>query len=318
MKTGTTAIQEILAKHDDSILLYPKIGLFRNAHHHLVFNYLGRKRPPPGCPKYAKGELLDAFATCTQRSGLDILISSEWLGTHAEHPGAPSFIRELATRVAAGPPDVEILVACREHFDRAASLYGQKQKKGSHSTPDEFIKQNAISLCYAPVISNLQQTGFRVVALNYHPAREWVRRFLTYIGFPTEEIPLPSTANQSFAPWVLIARMASNKVLVADDRPTEILKHKIIRRLARSSDAHSSSQFIFSRDVATDLESTFAEDRKYLARAFQIELPTPRLSSLENMFFMDAATFKEIEYALEDAGSQGKHILEIASKYVRA
>src|SRR5205807_9351931 len=107
---------------------------------------------------------------------------------------------------------------------------------------------------------------------------DWVFRFFNYIGFPADQIPRPDRVNQSFAPWVLIARMATNRVLTAENEETETRKHKIIKRLKNNNDSCSPAQFIFSQSVATKLESQFQEDKKFLSREFGLELPSPNIS----------------------------------------
>lgn len=318
MKTGTTAIQEILANHDNSIVLYPKIGLSKNAHHHLVHNYRGKDHQVRHCATLPRGQLLDAFSAATRESARNVVVSSEWLGTHATAACIPQFMHALANRVAGGRPEVEILVACREHFDRAASVYGQKLKTGEQSAPDDFIKSNADILCHAPLITSLRRTGFKVVPLSYHPSRDWVMRFFTYLGFAPEQIPRPSTANQSFAPWVLIARMAINNVLTAGDEETASLKRQIVNRLRKPDESCLPAQFLFSRSVAEELKERFDGDRAYLMRKFGIELPVPKIATMENKFFMDHESFKKVESAVKLAGEHAKEILKIVSPYVRA
>lgn len=317
MKTGTTAIQEILANHDDSVILYPKVGLFRNAHHQLVYNFLGKNRQLHGCTNVAKGELLDVFEESAKRTLLNVVISTEWLGSHSSRDDISAFMHAVASRVAGGPPDVEILLACREHFDRAGSLYGQRLKGGAQWAPDDFIRENSSDLCYAPLITNLMRTGYKVTPLNYHPSLDWVSRFLGYVGFPADRIPEASNANRSFAPWVLVARMASNRILAGNDSQMERTRQRIIRNLKRVEGCYAAAQFIFSKDIAAEMESVFREDRIFLSKEFGIQLPTPQIGSQENMFFVDLDSF---EYITDAVGSeqQGKQILEIVSQYIRA
>ena len=44
-KTGTSALQHILRNHDNSIVVYPKVGLWGDGSHHgLVFRFFGVDR----------------------------------------------------------------------------------------------------------------------------------------------------------------------------------------------------------------------------------------------------------------------------------
>jgi len=46
-KTGTSAVQYVLQRHDNSAVIYPKVGLWADgSHHNLVLNYFGEYGRP--------------------------------------------------------------------------------------------------------------------------------------------------------------------------------------------------------------------------------------------------------------------------------
>ncbi len=160
VKTGTSAIQHVLRKHDDTVVVYPKVGLWADgAHHNLVLNFFNHFARP----ETERIDLDAAFVeigASANRTGKSVVISSEGLF----HGDAGRFLDALLNAVGARRDEAEILVVHREPFARAASIFNQAVKD-PHSRerrrPGDYLRAAAKSLLYAPVLSALGATGVR-------------------------------------------------------------------------------------------------------------------------------------------------------------
>lgn len=311
-KTGTTAIQHVLRQHDNSVLVYPRVGEPKNGvwgnqyHHTFVLKFYGKKRETPD----NLGQLFEEVATLTRGNNLDVLISSEILSLRDD---IGAFVEELARHVSDAPVDVEILFVCREHFERAASRYGQRLRRGDERDPDQFLTESATELCYRPMVRELRKTGYRVTALNYHPSHGLVERFFKHVGFAEHQIPKPERRNVSLSTKALIAKLAANRTLESKfDKRKGSLKY-----LKKMSAFKGSSRFIFSREAAATAELEFSSDREFLRSEFGVELPVLNLEEQENMFFLDAVEFSDIVQVTRKMGSDGEKIAEVARGFVR-
>jgi hypothetical protein len=323
MKTGTTAIQVALAKHHDSIVVYPKIGAApTGAHYNLVRNFYGKQGNTPKFVPGDIGSLFGEIGASARSTGLDVVISSAALLPMSGARSDGSRVREFADallRHLNGETDsfqVEVLIACREHFERAASYYNQRVT-GRYSaklttTPDEFLTGAAASLCYAPKILNLRKLGLEVRVLNYHPARDWVARFLGHIGFPESRIPHWENKNVSLGPSGLIAQLAANSVSLStrDER-------RFRRSLEDLPESRASSKFIFNKESMTEAEHHFRQDRKFLLDECGVELPVPDLNRHENTFHLDEDSLAQIAAAARRLEHGGEDIVHFARQYLR-
>lgn len=320
-KTGTTAIQSILAEHDNSVVLYPKVGQAgAGAHHNLLWNFHGDRERK----KFAEADVNALFAEIAgvaKDSPLNLVISSESMmrvGESAEQTAAKldSFIRALLSHFPPPRPEVEIVVAGREHFERAASFYSmqlqRRPRRGFTMTPDEVLLSFGRQLCYAAPLSELAKLDFKVAVLSYSPRETWVHRFLKHIGFGESTLPEISSRNISFSPSHLIARLAANRVFSNDE---EI--RKFMAGLKDTRTLRYPSQFIFGKTAAADAEQIFQADREFLRENHGIVLAPPDIESEEDMFFLDRPAFAEIEAAATPFGQQGMRIVEFAGAFLR-
>lgn len=312
-KTGTTAIQTFFREHDDSALIYPKKFLYAGAHHTLVFNFFGDRRTALSGVVDIR-ELLEEIRSLANDNDRDVLISSEALvplawQSHRVDPGA--LIRAIIPCFGTHAPDVEILVACREHFSWAASTYSQTLKGSEKRDPDEFLRAYSGGLCFAPIIRSLEQSGFRVTPLNYHPSQSWVERFLTHVGFPAQKLPQAQTTNVSLNPAGLIMKLAANRAL-----PGEKISRKLRRRLKSMPEFGAPSQFIFGAQAAETAERLFSKDRLLLSEEFGIELPLPDVNA-PNMFFVTEQDLAAIETLARNMDVDGRAILDVARQFMR-
>jgi hypothetical protein len=313
MKTGTTAIQTFLREHDDAVLIYPKNYLYAGAHHNLVFNFFGDKRVGLSGVTDVR-EHFEEIRALTKGNSRDVLISSEALvpvawQPHRVDPGA--LIRAIIPYIGTPAPEVEILVACREHFSWAASTYSQNLKGSETRDPDGFLREYSNALCFTPIIRKLKQSGFRVTPMNYHPVQSWVERFLTYVGIPRQALPQTKTMNISMSPAGMIMKLAANRAL-----PGEETSRKIRRKFKNTSEFGAPSQFIFGQEASRIAEPVFAEDRRILLQEFAIDLPLPDLNS-QNMFFVETQDMAMIETFARSIGIDAHAILGAARQFVR-
>jgi len=311
-RTATTAIQDFLGRPNNSTVVYPKLdGERAGAHHGLVRAFFGSR----GAGRTRDQELerllskMDAEASRSER---DVIISSEALVSEWKDIGP--FVRELITLLRVAPADVEIIVACREHFARAASCYNKKVRafgRGERSLPDQFLASQAARFCYAPLIGRLRRTGFKVTTLNYHPSENWTDRFLVHIGFPPDKLPKIRTRLASVGPKALIANLAANKAF--DSKQSRM---KFRDEFRETSDRQPSSYFIFSRDCARKVDELFGEDRKFLESECNIRLNPPDLEIVESAFFISATELDEIVSVARKVGRE-KRIAAFARRYVK-
>jgi hypothetical protein len=316
-------IQNFLRKHDNSVVIYPKSGIASGSGHAgLVWEFFrknwtrGNDRDSRPGPSPGRKELLKELSSETKSSKRDILISSETLGKpYGSCKDVGAFVRAVVPLVSTSRLEIEVLIACREHFSWAASIYNQTVKN-KHSgepelrDPDEFLLCSAAGFQYASVIRKLQKTGFKVTVLNYHPSDNWFKRFLNHVGFPDSQIPPPQIRNASLSIPMLIAKLAANRVLKA-----EYERRKFTRTLRETHSAKPGSLSIFGKGASADAERWFRADRQYLWDEFGIQFP--RSENCQSAFFIDGDGMAEIAAAVEGLGSAAHAILEIAKQYQR-
>ncbi len=310
-KTGTSALQYVLRDHDGSAVYYPKAGQWDDgSHHNLVLNFYG----DDGQSQWVREDIDDLFdrvAVGARDSHGPIVVSSEMLSGR----GAPGeFIAALMSRLD-GEFDVEILFIVREHFERAASLYGQRvrsqfvrDKRG----PDEYLTQRASVLCYAQMLLRLLETKFKVHLIDYEPSHDLVPRILRYMGFPEDRIEAPPMRNPSRAIKLLLTTLVANR-LTSTRRDRE----KIVRSLGKLRQSFGPAQFIFGHDAAMAAEQKFARDREFLRKRFQFELRPPDLAAMENAFRIDEDEFAEISEIVAGLGPVGEQLREGLREFVR-
>jgi hypothetical protein len=308
-KTGTSAIQDILCRHDGSVVIYPKVGLWADgSHHNLVLNFY-RDFARPEVVREDVAGLFSRIAVEAAASRNDVVISSEVLGGR-QRPG--ELVRALTQELG---PDFqpEILVGVREHFERAASIYNQRVKDAvtrEQRGPDEFLVERVHGLGYAPMLRRLDHEKLRTSPIDYHPAADFVVRFLRRIGFPEERIPAPAQRNVSLSTKGLVAMLTANRIAPrAEDRS------RIFDALRRLPGFHGPSRFIFTKDAAYAAEPVFREDRNFLQQHFGLEIERPQIAHSENTFRISESEFDEICEAtahLEDLGAAFRTHLRMA------
>jgi hypothetical protein len=312
-KTGTSAIQSVLRDHDNSVVIYPKTGLFGvGGHANLVWTFFQLKRT--AARTFDLGRLLAEFASATKGNSLDVVVSSETLTEpFGSCRDVGSFVSAL-TACVGEPLRVELLLTCREHFSWAASVYAQRVKGFRFSerrNPDEFLHDFASKLLYAPLIHALRKSGLELSVLSYHPSHDWVVRFLSHLGFPRNSVPTTEIKNISLSPKALIARYAANQVLQKDKQ------REFLRSLKTMPNFSASAQFIFGREAAAHADSLFGADREFLTDEFGIQLPVPDWNTQESKFFLDADGLADIAAITGRWGQEGRAIEEIAREYLR-
>jgi hypothetical protein len=311
-KTATKAIQEFLGKHDNSVVTYPKVGLFDpGSHHGLVFKFFGEERR--GKPLKGKSieRLLDKIGQETSDSDRNVVFSSEALETR----DVGAFIRGVLPFTGCQPDNVEIVLATREHFARMASWYNHRMRapRGGEqrSPPDKYLREHIQDICYEPLVRKFRQTGFKVTVMNYHPSETWIDRFFAHIGF-SGQIPQLNSRHVGLSPKALIAKLATNEAVRAKDE-----RQKYLHAFNAMSESHATSQFIFGRDAAMETDRFFAADRKFLLDEFGISIPRPNIETQENMLFISQDELEEIEAVVQKFGLEGQDIAKIARRYLR-
>lgn len=306
-KTATSTIQRILAGHDNSIVLYPGVGHGRaapgqvNGHHHLVREFFREN---------GSGDaLMDSLAAECRRTERDIVLSCELLDSKDIGAFAQSLLDRLDSTLK-----VEILLACREHFSRAASWYKHRmrlRKLDEDRLPDQFLVECSADLCYAPIVRSLQPREFTITALNYHPSSDWVERFLKHIGFGSEQIPAVTSELVASGPKLLVAQLAVREVR------SEERRRALRRAFKRMAATRVPSEFIFGPDAAEIAERQFAVDRKFLKDQFQIELVPPSPEARGSGLRIGKVEFADIAAVAKDFGADGQTVVDFASRFLR-
>lgn len=311
-KTGTSAIQHALSTQPHKGVIYPRVGLWADgSHHNLVFNYFEDFRRS----EVIRADVDDMFRQIgaeSRQSDDNLIISSEIL----VDKDIPGFISALLPYLAEGDWTPEILFACREHYERAASQYNQRVKdKASmeRSSPDEYLARHVQQLCYAPILEKLSASGLPIKAFDYHPAADFVPAFLEYIGVDQPLSVRNETKNLSLNVLALISMLAANTVAKS---PADRTRYwEALRRMRK---LWGPSQFIFGRDATTRAESAFRKDREFLAEKFGVHLPAPTLEGTTSRFFLTEQQIEEIAVAVGDLGEEGTMIVDVARRYVAA
>jgi hypothetical protein len=310
-KTGTSAVQHILRRHDSSIVIYPKVGLWADgSHHNLILNYFGEYTRPE-VVREDPASLLARIGEEARRSNRDIVISSETLAGRKDIAGFSAALeREIGS-----PLRVEIVVVVREHFERAASLYNQRVKDavtGETRDPDAFLAAQPRSLCYANLLKRLQETGFDLSVLNYHPAEDCVQRVLERLGFPQQAVSDYPTRNVSLSRPALVASLAANRVAGSPDE-----RNKFTAALRRLPGFDADAELIFGTEAVFAADRLFGKDRNFLLRRFDIEFQLPDFPADRVPFGIDDAEFGQIRDVARRFGSFGDQVIEAVRTYVR-
>ncbi|MGH6876609.1 MAG: hypothetical protein ACREHV_04430 [Rhizomicrobium sp.] len=310
-KTGTSAIQYVLGRHDGSIVLYPKVGLWSDgSHHNLVLNFFGDDTRPETIREDA-GRLLARIGEESRRSDRDLVVSSEIL---AGRKNLGEFITALQSAIG-GELRVVLVAVVREHLERAASLYNQRVKDAVFSErrdPDEFLLEHPERLCYANLLRRLKRTGFELAVLNYHPAEDLVARCLAQFGFSPGQIPQPPRRNVSLSRKALIATLVANRL---SDAPED--RSRFDAGLRSISGRFASSEIFFGSEAIARVRRIISADRKFLRKEFGLQLPRRRLQLVNSPFVLNGDEFADIAAAMRDLGDNVNDILEALRLYVR-
>jgi hypothetical protein len=307
-KTGTSAVQHYLRNHDDSIVYYPKVGLWPDGSHHaLLFNYYNLFHRADAARIDVSAALAE-IAAGARSTGKDMVISSELFPS----VDPASLVDALLARLD-GEWSVELLFVFREHFERSASVYNQRVKDfafAEQASPDDFLQRDAEAMTYAPMLEHLRSTGLPLRAMSYHPAESFVARFLADLGFPSGASA--EWRNISICLKGLVAMLAANNVAPTPDERARCFA--AMRRMRRFFGPVGP---IFSQHAMTVVDPIIRRDRDYISAAYAIELPQPNfLSCDEPVFRISADQYAEIEAAAEHLGPTGDKLLVFTKQFV--
>jgi hypothetical protein len=312
MKTGTTALQNILRDHDGSLVLYPKTGQYgTGAHHNLVYNFLGNYSNSPTVREDSE-LLFERVAAETRQSDAPVVISSEVLVMHSR---TGEFIKKLLDHLGGGF-DVEILFAMREYFARAASLYSQMLRDERYREcggPDEFIVRRAPMVAYEPALSLLKETGFKIHLFEYDPAPEFAPRFLKYLGFPEDRIPQIPVQNRSLSIKGMVVRVAINRAVSSLEERREFAP--VLQQLHPK---YGRSHFIFGQEAAKVAAKRFRYDRAIVREQFGIAAPMLDTTALGNPFRIIEKDYEQIMATAVNAGAARDRFGECLREFVRS
>jgi hypothetical protein len=241
----------------------------------------------------------------------DILISSELLSWY----DVGTFVDSLLQHLGDGPWQPEILLVCREHFEIVASTYNQWVRDGNvreRAEPDAFLRTESTEFSYVSVRRNLCANGIPITALNYHPAEDFLPRFLRHIGVSADHTISNDRRNPSIGRKALVATFAANNVATTTEE-----RNQYFTALGKMREFFSPSEFIFGQEAAEAADVLFREDRRFLSDEFGLTLPAFDPAARQNMFFVDDVELDEIREATRDLGDAGAAIVDFARGYTR-
>jgi hypothetical protein len=311
-KTGTSAIQRLLRAHDESVVIYPKVGLWDDgAHHNLVLNFFGYYIRPD-ITVVDPAILLADMAHALDASERNAVISSEMLSGRVD---VGRLVNALSSLPMRHPMAVELLVVCRDHFELAASTYNQLVKDEvlrERQMPDDFLRSHGGEFGYEELIGRLRATGAKVTALNYHPAAGLVERFLCHIGFVPHQVPAAQMHNVSLSHKGLVAMLATNNLAMAAQQ-----RQRVFDALRKMPGFFAASSFIFGVETVREMLPRFQADRQFLETQFGIRLPARELTNQAAGPRLGDADVYDIRAALAALGSEADAIVEFAAAYQR-
>lgn len=309
-KTGTSAVQHYFCSTPSRAVAYPHVGLWADgSHHNLVLSFFGDNSRPEARvepPEVLFAQLREVAA----QDERDMLLSSEAL---ARHDGG-EFIGRVSEEL--GLDRLVVICVCREHFERASSLYNQMVKDAFHSEvrdPSDYVATSAKSLTYRPLVARLTDAGFELRVLSYHPSSTLVQRFADCVGHEPEGGGLEAPQrNVSLAPKGLIPLLLANRLV-----PDAEERKRCFERLQRLPGLYQPSRFIFDPCRVASAAQTFEADRAFLRDRFGLELPEVNLDERQDAFGITPDEFRQIQETLGDAPAAGATILERLGEYVR-
>lgn len=309
-KTGTTAVQQLLLNRPELGVIYPRVGLWADgAHHNLAFNFFGDAARPE-LVRADSGAQLDEVAALTKGHGQDLLISSESLVSQ----DVGVLIRALLERLGGGW-EAEILFTCREQYDWAASLYNQSVKDPAireRRSPGAYLCDAPQRFCLMPMIGRMAASGFPLRVLNYHPARDFVPRFLAAIGLQMPAEQPVERRNISLGVAGLVAMLATNQVV---ERQEEA--QAFFRALRGMKGLFASAPMIFEPADMARVAPVLEEDRARLEAAYGLRLPELDLARRESRFFLSPAEFEQVADRFMPLGGAAEAILARLTHLVR-
>jgi hypothetical protein len=310
-KTGTSALQRILSCHDDSVVLYPRVGLWGDgSHHNLVLNFFGGHRRPE-MVREDPDRLLGQIGELARQSDRNVVISSEIL---AGRKDLRKFASALQSAIGGEPLRLMAVIVVREHLERAASLYNQRVKDavfGEQRHPDEFLVGHAEQLCHANLLRRLKRAGFGLTVINYHPAETLVPRCLARLGFPAGKIPEIPRRNVSLGRKALIATLAANRAVQSREE-----RASFDASIARIPGRFAPSQVFFSEEAISKVRRIVAADRRFLREQFDVRLPRPGQPGERNAFVISEREFSELSAMIRGTADIGGRIAEALRGFV--
>lgn len=308
-KTGTTALQDILRGHDNTAIVYPKVGLWHDgSHHNLVLNmYSDYERPE--VVRDDPERLLNAVAAEVAGSERPVVISSEFLDGRDIEP----FVEPLLDRLGRDRFRVEAVFVAREHYEWLASVYDQRVKdffRGETADPDDFLSARSQHPPFATQVRRIEQSGVAIAAFDYRPAETLVPRLLAHFGLSGRSDAPNTAANVSLGRLALIAMLCANRADIPPE--TRVRIGRDLRKLPRRP---APPNFVFCGPAASRADACFAADRKFLRDRFGIVIPEPSwLRDAPGLHFTDGE-HDELEDFLSAFGPAGKAVLEEAEMY---
>jgi hypothetical protein len=305
-KTGTSAVQHYLRSHKTPGLLYPEAGRWADgAHHNLVFNYFEDFRRAEVVRESAE-QIFRKIETEIHEHDGHVLISSEALVAY----DIGRFFDGIRLRIGQHFSNIEILLTYREHFELAASLYNQRVKDPFYMEqrdPNEFLHDQAATICYFPLIRRLVDSGIKMTLVDYHPSATFVPRFLHSAGYRSNETVKDERRNVSLSVRGMIAVLAANRICESqEDRAV------LFGALRKMRGFFAPSKFIFDRDTAAAVAPIFDEDRMRLQKMFGL-LPTGFYrEAAVDCFHLDQQDVAQIKEATVPCGEKGAKLVALA------
>ena len=253
--------------------------------------------------------MLNALLREIRESSGNVIISTEVLLGY----DVGVFVNHLHDMLSALDFNIELIVAPREYFARASSVYNQRVKDSFHFEkrgPNEFLVEEARHLCYAPDLRRLSTIGCRIRLVSYSPADTFVPRFLDAVGWRTEEPVVAEKRNVSLSMRGMIAVLAAN--MTSDSVGDRKVAFEHLRKMRGF---FAPSEFIFRADAVQSASAVFSEDRRYLKETFDFEISEAKTDELIDHFYINEQDLEAISTVVRPIGELGDRIVACASKF---
>jgi hypothetical protein len=162
------------------------------------------------------------------------------------------------------------------------------------------------------MIERMAAAGFPLRVLNYHPAADFVPRFLAALGLAMPPALPVDRRNISLGMAGLIAMLATNQVVEGQAEAVAFFQ-----ALRGMKGLFASAPLIFEPDDLARVAPVFAADRALLEAEHGIVLPPVAPTRRESRFFLTPAEFEQVGARFRPVDGPAEAIIAVLGRHVR-